>query len=124
MAFFISEQNYCERRQSQRIKINSPIEYRFLNSDKFQNSVSCDISEGGISFKTDGPVPVGTHLYFFAKLKNKPQPLYGIAKIVWSSKEPYSEKYRIGLEFLEVGSESKADISSIIYKNKAKCFSA
>lgn len=126
MAFFIDqkEKQGSERRLFRRIKTSSPIEYKFLNTEKFQQTVTCDISEGGVSFTVDGPVPVGTHLHFQVNLRNRPQPIYGIAKIVWSSKEPYSSKYRIGLEFTEVGSISKADICSIIQENKAGCYNS
>jgi len=123
VAFFIKEPG-SERRQFRRIKTSSPIEYRFLNSSRFTNSVTCDISEGGVSFIVDGPVPVGTHLHFEVKLKNRPQPIYGIARITWAAKEPYSPRYRIGLEFTEVGSISKADIRTFIQENKVPCFSS
>ena len=123
MAFFINDQGN-ERRQFRRIKTSSPIEYRFLNSGRFTNSVTCDISEGGISFIVDGPVPIGTHLHFEVKLKNRPQPIYGIAKITWSTKEPYSSRYRIGLEFTEIGSISKADIATFIQENKVPCYNS
>ena len=124
MANFLNGDRTEDRRQFRRIKINSPIEYKFLNSQKFRQTVSCDISEGGISFMVDSFVPVGTYLYFHVRLRNRPQPLYGIARIVWSSKEPYSEKYRVGLEFTEVGSISRQDIYTIIEENKAGCFSS
>ena len=124
MAFFIDQKNGAERREYRRIKINSPIEYKFLNAEKYANTVTCDISEGGISFIIDGPIPVGTHLYFQAKLRNKPQPIYGIAKIAWTAKEPYSPKYRIGLEFTEVGSISRADIATFIQENKVPCYNS
>ena len=96
MAFFINDRG-SERRQFRRIKTSSPIEYRFINSGRFTNSVTCDISEGGISFIVDGPVPIGTHLHFQVILRNRPQPIY----ISWATKEPYSSRYRIGLEFTQ-----------------------
>ncbi len=121
MAYFI---NGAEKRQFRRIKVSSPVEYKFFNSEKFQQSVTCDISEGGISFIVDGPVPVGTHLYFQAQLKNKPQPIYGIARVAWTTKEPYSSRHRLGLEFTEVGSISKADICTFIQENKVACYNS
>lgn len=124
MAFFINNEHDRERREFRRIKVNSPVEYKFLNSGRFTNSVTCDVSEGGISFVVDGKIPTGTHLYFQAKLKNRPQAIYGIAKIAWSAKIPYSEKYKVGLEFTETGSISKADIAAFIQENKAPCYNS
>lgn len=124
VAFFIDDKQNAERREFRRIKVSSPIEYKFLNSERFVNSVTCDISEGGISFIVDGPVPIGTHLYFRARFRNRPQAIYGIARIAWSAKIPYSQQYKVGLEFREIGSISKADIVTFIQENKTPCFSS
>ncbi|MFA5039138.1 MAG: PilZ domain-containing protein [Candidatus Omnitrophota bacterium] len=113
-----------ERRRFRRLKSNCPVDYRFFNGERYQQSVTCDISEGGISFLVDGPVETGTHIYFEAKLRNRPQSLYGIARVAWSSPEPYSEKYKVGLEFVEAGSISKADISSFIEQHQVACFNS
>lgn len=119
-----NEPQGAERRRFQRLKANCPVDYRFFNAERYQQSVTCDISEGGISFLVDGPVSIGTHIYFEARLKNRPQSLYGIARVAWSSREPYSEKYKVGLEFVEAGSISKADITSFIEQNRIACYNS
>ncbi len=124
MAFFIDRNTLEERRQFRRIRAHSPVEYKFLNSDKFKNSVTCDISEGGVSFTVDGPVPIGTHLYFQVQLRKRPQPICATAKVVWANKEPYSQQYRVGLEFIEVGSISSADIRSMIEESKCAAYNS
>lgn len=128
MASFLNrvfqEPQGAERRRFQRLKVNCPVDYRFFNGTRYQQTVTCDVSEGGISFLVDGAVSIGTHIYFEARLKNRPQSLYGIARVVWSSREPYSDKYKVGLEFVEAGSISKADITSFIEQNRISCFSS
>ncbi len=124
MAFLIEDKPFLERRQFRRIRVSSPIEYKFFNSGYFQQTVTCDISEGGISFLTDGLIPIGTHLYFQARLKNRPQALYGIARVTWCTKQPYEEKFKVGLEFTETGSISKADIALFIEENKIPCYNS
>lgn len=114
----------AEHRQFRRIKISSPIEYKFFNTERFQQSVTCDISEGGISFIADGFIPNGTYIYFQAILRTRPQPLYGIARIAWCSKEPYEEKYKVGLEFTEAGTISREDITSLIQENKTPSYNS
>jgi c-di-GMP-binding flagellar brake protein YcgR len=124
VAFFINEPPTLERRQFRRLKISSPISYRFFNTEKYQQSITCDISEGGVSFTSDGEIPIGTYLYFHVQLTKRPQPFYGIAKIAWASKEPYGGKYRIGIEFVETGSISKADIYSAIQENRSPAYNS
>jgi c-di-GMP-binding flagellar brake protein YcgR len=113
-----------ERRRFRRVRCLSPVEYRFVNDDKYHYGVTCDISEGGVSFKVDGSVPIGTHLYFRVKLRNRPQAILGIARVAWSAPEPYSEQYRLGLEFIEVNSVNKEDISTYIQENKSSFYSS
>lgn len=128
MAYFFDRltapESSQDRRRFRRLKAQFPIDYRFFNSQRYNQSVTCDIGEGGICFLSDGPVDLGAYIYFQANLKNRPQPLYGIARVAWSRKEPYSEKFRVGLEFIEAGSVNKADISSFIEQNKLSCYSS
>ncbi|QAT17443.1 hypothetical protein BU251_06805 [Candidatus Velamenicoccus archaeovorus] len=118
------ENAWEERRRFRRLKVNCPVEYRFFNGNRYSQSITCDISEGGVSFLVDGPIDIGSHIYFHARLKNKPQELYGIARVQWSAQEPYSEKYKVGLEFVETGSILRPDISSFIQENKLPCYSS
>jgi len=118
------ENTGSERRRFRRLKANCPVEYRFFNADRYQQSVTCDIGEGGVSFLVDGPVNIGSHIYFHARLNNRPQGFYGIARICWSAREPYSERYRVGMEFVEAGSISRADVTSFIEANKVPCYSS
>jgi hypothetical protein len=105
------DNSWQERRRFRRLKINCPVEYRFFNGSRYNQSVTCDIGEGGVSFLVDGPIDIGSHIYFHAKLKNRPQEFYGIARVQWSAQEPYSEKFKVGLEFVETGSILRSDIS-------------
>lgn len=124
MAVFFDKTREEERRRFRRLKTSLPVEYRFFDSDRFRQSVTCDISEGGVSFLMDGPAPTGAHLFFYVRLRHKPQPLYGIAKIAWSAPVPYSQKYKVGLEFIETGSISKNDVTMQIKENKVPCYSS
>lgn len=124
MAFFINDPFPDDARKFRRIKISSPIEYRFLNADRYQNTMTCDISEGGICFLIEGPVPLGAYVYFRVKLKTRPQPIFGIARIAWAAQEPYSMQHRVGLEFTEVGSISRADICALIQEQRSSCYNS
>lgn len=114
MAFSSENASYEDRRRWPRLNAYSPVKFRCINEDKFQCCITCDISEGGAGVLLDHPVPRGTCLYFQIKLHNCPRPAYGIARVVWTDRDNYSDKYRTGLEFLEISSTSRTDIASFV----------
>jgi len=106
-----------ERRRWPRLRVYSPVKYRFLQKDRFQCCITCDISEGGAGLLMDAPLSRGTCIYFQIKLHDMPNPATGIARVVWVSKDPFSEKYRAGLEFLEISGASRSEISAFVDRN-------
>ena len=114
MAFSLNTTPFDERRRWTRLRAYAPIKYRFLKEDRFECSITCDISEGGVGLLIDEPLPCGICLYFQIKLHDRPQPAYGIARVAWTAKDLYSEKYRAGLEFIEISSDSRMSIADFI----------
>lgn len=54
-----------ERRQKQRYDIQLPVHFRVSQkgaASRWSNGVTCDISSGGVSFRTRRPLPVGAHV--------------------------------------------------------------
>ena len=118
VAFSLDTTPVDERRRWPRLRAYAPVKYRFLKEDRFSCGITCDISEGGAGLLVDDPLPCGACLYFQIKLHNRPQPAYGIARVAWTSKDTYSEKYRAGLEFIEISTDSRSEIVSFV-KNGA-----
>jgi len=106
-----------ERRRWPRLRVYSPVKYRFLKEDNFQCCITCDISEGGAGLLVDSPLPRGTCLYFQIKLHDMPNPASGIGRVAWSTKDVFSEKYRAGVEFLEISGASRRQIAVFVEKN-------
>ena len=117
MVFSLDTTPIEERRRWPRLRVYSPVKYRFLKEERFQCCITCDISEGGAGLLLDNPLPRGTCLYFQIKLHDMPHPASGIARVVWASKDAFSEKYRAGLEFLEISGASRNEISVFVEKN-------
>lgn len=117
MVFSLDTTPIDERRRWPRLRVYSPVKYRFLQEERFQCCITCDISEGGAGLLMDSPVPRGTCLYFQIKLHDLPNPASGIARVVWTAKDTYSEKYRAGLEFLEISRTSRCEIADFVQKN-------
>jgi len=106
-----------ERRHWPRLRAYTPIKYRFMKESRFDCGITCDISEGGVGLLLDEPIPCGICLYFQIKLHNCPQPAYGIARVAWTAKDNFSEKYRAGLEFIEISSDSRSEIAAFVKGN-------
>ncbi|MGE5280220.1 MAG: PilZ domain-containing protein [Deltaproteobacteria bacterium] len=117
MAFSFDARSPEDRRRWPRLRTYAPVKYRFLKEDRFLCCITSDISEGGVGLLVDDPLPCGACLYFQLKLRNAPQPAYGIARVAWTSKDPFSKKYRAGLEFIEINSGSRTEIASFVHDN-------
>ncbi|MDE3166589.1 MAG: PilZ domain-containing protein [Acidobacteriota bacterium] len=54
-----------ERREKQRYDIQLPVHFRVSQKGaaaRWSNGVTCDISSGGVSFRTRRPIPAGAHV--------------------------------------------------------------
>jgi len=117
VAFALETTPIEERRRWPRLRVYSPVKYRFLKEDRFQCCITCDLSEGGAGLLLESPLPRGTCLYFQIRLHDLPNPASGIARVTWTSKDVYSQRYRAGVEFLEVSNGSRSDIADFVQKN-------
>lgn len=118
MVFFMHPPIKNERRETPRIKCQNAVEYRILNPDQFQNDFMHDISEKGLSFLIKQQMPNGVPVAFQTKLTKNSPAIFGKGKIVWSSQESLTKKYRIGVEIIEWSKDSISRISEFLETNK------
>jgi c-di-GMP-binding flagellar brake protein YcgR len=101
-----------EKRRFPRLKLNTPLRYQVRGAPKFDNALSDDISVGGISFVNQEFIPpetlVGLEIGILSKI------LSPVGKIIWSSPLPHSNRYRTGIEFLELDPQQKNFLSDYI----------
>ena len=120
-----------ERRKFRRIENLFFISYRLEGDHSFGDSkaIGENISGGGLMFKKENSFQAGTVLYLEIYLQSNPteDTIYSTptkAKVVWVnrkenvSKELGSNKYQIGLEFIEIKTEDRERI--IEYAERAK----
>ena len=107
MAGFISE-----RRRFPRISLKSPLRFRARGEQKVRSAVSADISLGGTSFLNDGFIIPETIVALEINLLSKV--VYPIARIVQSWHLTHSDRYRIGVEFLELNALDRNYLSDYI----------
>jgi len=91
---------YKERRYSSRVKLRVPLRYQLQGTSEFGNTLTEDVSLGGIGFVNNKfLVPETSILLEFGMFSRV---LKAIGKIVWSSPLPHSDRYRAGIQFQEL----------------------
>ncbi|MFA6217038.1 MAG: PilZ domain-containing protein [Candidatus Omnitrophota bacterium] len=89
-----------EKRQSARIKFSSPLRYQIRGNSVVNNAIGDNVSLGGMAFITDAGVPrLSTVMLEFNVLSQIIKP---VGKIIRSTSLPYSDRYQLGIEFIEI----------------------
>ncbi len=88
-----------ENRQFPRIGLKAPVRYLVRGTHGAGNALCDNISAGGVSFTTDKFIPPSTHLMLEINVLSRI--LKPAGKIAWSSALAYSDRNRLGIEFLE-----------------------
>lgn len=102
-----------ERRAFPRIDISFPIECEILpERKKIFYTVTKNLSIGGAKILTEEFFPKEKTLKININLINE---IIGAkAKVVWCNKEPYSERYQMGLCFLEMDRKNKNHLKAFL----------
>ncbi len=91
-----------ERRRYVRIPESSQISYEVIPSLKSENYITKDISEGGIRFLVHEFIPKDSVLKIRLTLKKITFSFETVAKIKWIRQLPHSDKYEVGVEFMDM----------------------
>ena len=104
--------NIVEKRRFQRMDSNLPLRYKNLKTATVpMGSVTRDIGEGGIRFKTKEFISLACRLVVEVTLPTVPKPVKAISKVAWIRKLSSGEQYELGNQFLEISKEDKALIT-------------
>ena len=100
-----------ETRRFRRFNYRADIE--ILHSDrKGEFSQTVDISKGGICFISRAPLETDTCIKIGLKPKEKTRPIYIKGRVAWrknieENQKGYANKYKIGLEFIDLKDQSR-----------------
>jgi hypothetical protein len=94
-----------EKRSHRRFKFQAPLRYQLRGTSEFNNTISDDISEGGVSFVNSGYLPKSALIMLEISLLSRI--LNPVGKVVWSQPLPHSNRYKVGIEFLELSQEER-----------------
>ena len=107
--------NTTERRRFQRIDSNVPVKYRNLKTATVPlGSLTKDICEGGVRFKTSEFISLACRLVVEMTLPTIQKPIKAISKVAWIKKMPSGEEYELGNQFLEISKEDRSIITDYV----------
>lgn len=101
-----------EKRLTPRIKLSTPLRYQIRGEPEFNTTVSDDISVGGLSFYESKFIAPKTPLNLEINVLSRI--LRPMGRVAWSSPLPHSDRYRLGIEFLEFNLKEKDYLSDYI----------
>jgi c-di-GMP-binding flagellar brake protein YcgR len=95
-----------------------PLQYKNLrkSSDLPKGSLTRNISEGGVCFKSDEFISLACRLIVEIMLPTSSKPIKAISKVAWIRKLPSSDQYEMGNQFLEITKEDKERIMGFVNK--------
>ena len=107
--------NAIEKRRFQRVDSNLPLRYKNIKTATVpMGSLTKDISEGGISFKTNEFISLACRLVVEITLPTVQRPIKAISKVAWIRKLSSGEQYELGNQFLEISKEDRGLITDYV----------
>ena len=104
-----------EKRRFQRVESGLPLRYKNLKADTVpMGSLTENISEGGIHFKTNEFISLACRLVVEITLPTTPRPVKAISKVAWIRKLSSGEQYELGNQFLEISKEDRDIITDYV----------
>lgn len=89
-----------EKRIAPRVLFDSAIRYRQKGFQNYGDTVGKDISNSGIGFISNEFIPKNSKLILELHPPWHIEPIQAVAEVVWVSNQPYSERFKIGAQFL------------------------
>jgi len=98
-----------EQRKYPRLNMSLPIQFREIGEfDKLPcETISKDISKGGVRFIAQKFIPVGNRLVVNIVFEPHTEVVRTIVKIVWIRRERYRDTYELGCQFVHIGEEAR-----------------
>lgn len=107
-----------EKRKNPRVDVSFPVECKTLPARTYFYTVSKDLSIGGVKILSNDFLPKNNLLKVNLNCINRVFDF--MAKVIWCNKEPASDRYTAGLQFVEASltdREELADFIKIMYNS-------
>jgi c-di-GMP-binding flagellar brake protein YcgR len=103
-----------ERRRYMRIPENLPLVYEIVPGGTEKENIAKDISQSGMRFLINEFVPKDCRLRVKINFKGTLFNFETLVKCMWTRKIPYSDRYEIGVEFLDMPPKAAEYLVSFI----------
>ncbi|MFH1655517.1 MAG: PilZ domain-containing protein [Candidatus Omnitrophota bacterium] len=103
-----------DKRTNERKRIYASVRYQLKSSQEFGSTSSCDISEGGLRLNFEKFIPNNTEFLLQMNLPTMPKIVNALGKVVWANRIPHSDRYQLGLKFVDIDSEQKTDVTDYL----------
>jgi len=106
-----------EQRRFSRLDFKNPLRYKIRGENKFENALCENLSLGGLGFENEEFVPPSTPVTVEINIPYRT--LKPLGRVVWSAPLPHSDKYRLGIEFLNLDPKDWAYLENYLQKENA-----
>ena len=104
--------NQEEKRRSPRIKLGIPLRYQVRGVPESRDVLSEDLSTGGLSFTVPNFIAPATYVMLELNILSKV--LTSAGRVAWSVQIAHSDRYRLGIEFVELNPKERYYIGDYI----------
>lgn len=104
-----------EKRRFPRINLKTPLRWEIRGASQTTNTVNSDISLGGLGFVNERFIAANTCVSVQINIESRT--IRAAGRIANVSFLPYSDKYRLGIEFMEFDTKEK-DLLSIYIRDQ------
>ena|GEM_PF-272933 len=108
-----------EQRKHQRVEAHIPVKYCKLRNGagiKRASSVSKDLSQGGVRFRTAEFISMACRLILELDMPMFTKSVKAISRVAWIRKAASVDSFEVGSQFIEMSEEDKELISEYVSK--------
>ncbi|MBU4305754.1 MAG: PilZ domain-containing protein [Candidatus Omnitrophica bacterium] len=99
----------AEKRKHMRLVQEMPLRHCLEQSNDVENTMTKDISAGGVCICTDRQLSLGSRLEVEVAISRMSSPYYALAEVVWlkENKNSGNKKFEMGIRFVRIVSKSE-----------------
>ena len=103
-----------ERRANSRIRAYRPVRLHLPRSPRLLETLTKDLSVGGVCCLSPTPFPVSTELNLELILSTGQGPIAARGRTAWFRSLPHSEQFDMGIAFLDMPDRDKRRLSAYL----------
>ena len=107
----------ADKRKYPRVQTHIPVRFRKLRDGAAvtgESSISKNLSEGGIRFRTNEFISMACRLILELDIPMLTKPVKAISKVAWIKKTEAGNDYEVGNQFLEISKKDKELVSQYV----------